>query len=139
MALQRLFAYGTLQVPDILQAVVGQRWQGEPAVLSGYACYRVSNKPYPAIVVDPAGAVAGVLYSGVSTRDLERLDSYEGELYERRELSVRAGGTLLGAAAYVLGERHRSILSTEAWELAAFEREHLAAYLTRIAVTRRAP
>jgi hypothetical protein len=71
--------------------------------------------------------------------ELQHLDHYEGELYERRALSVRVGGSTLSAVGYVLGDGHRSLLSTEPWELAAFERDHLADYLEHISVTRRAP
>lgn len=134
-----LFAYGTLQLPDVLHAVVGQRWPGEPALLVGYGRYRLRGKPYPAIVAEPAGNVAGLLYGGVGTEELALLDSYEGELYERRTVTVRVGGATHSALVYVLGEQHRSLLSSEAWELGAFEREHLAEYLQRIALTRRAP
>ena len=134
-----LFAYGTLQLPDVLHAVVGQRWPGEPALLMGYARYRVRGKPYPAIVAEPAAHVPGLLYGAVAAEELERLDSYEGELYERRTVSVRVGGALHPALVYVLGEQHRSLLSSDTWELGEFEREHLAEYLRRIAVTRRAP
>lgn len=134
-----LFAYGTLQLPDVLQAVVGRRWQGEPALLVGYGRYRVRGKPYPAVIAEPAGNVAGLLYEGVGAEELALLDSYEGELYERRTVNVRVGRDAHPAVVYVLGERHRSLLSSEAWELGEFEREHLAAYLQRIALTRRAP
>jgi gamma-glutamylcyclotransferase (GGCT)/AIG2-like uncharacterized protein YtfP len=134
-----LFAYGTLQLPDVLQAVVGQRWRGEPALLVGYGRYRVRGKPYPAVIAEPAGNVAGLLYEGIGDEELALLDSYEGELYERRTVSVRAGGDACPAVVYVLGEQHRSLLSSEGWELGEFEREHLAGYLQRIALTRRAP
>jgi gamma-glutamylcyclotransferase (GGCT)/AIG2-like uncharacterized protein YtfP len=135
----QLFVYGTLQLPDVLQAVVGARWHGRAALLEGYARYRVDGKPYPAIVSEAAASVSGLLYGDVGALELELLDRYEGELYERRTLSVRAGGSTLSAVGYVLGDRHRSLLSTEQWELAAFERDHLADYLERISVTRRAP
>ena len=134
-----LFAYGTLQLPDILEAVLGLRWQGAPALLPGYARYRVRGKPYPAIVPEPGGNVAGLLYPGVRAAELEHLDRYEGELYERHALSVRVDGATRAAVAYVLGEQHRALLSNESWELGAFEREHLTEYLRTISGTRRAP
>jgi gamma-glutamylcyclotransferase (GGCT)/AIG2-like uncharacterized protein YtfP len=134
-----LFAYGTLQLPEVLHAVVGRRWQGEPALLVGYARYRVRGKTYPAIVAEPAGNVAGLLYGGVDAEELALLDRYEGELYEHRTVNVRVGGGAHPALAYVLGEQHRSLLSGDAWELGEFEREHLAGYLQQIALTRRAP
>jgi gamma-glutamylcyclotransferase (GGCT)/AIG2-like uncharacterized protein YtfP len=134
-----LFAYGTLQLPDVLHAVVGRRWQGEPALLVGYSRYRVRGKPYPAIVAEPAGNVAGLLYGGVAAEELALLDSYEGELYERLTVNVRVGGAANPAVVYVLGEQHRSLLSGDAWDLGEFAREHLTGYLQRIALTRRAP
>ncbi|MEO8178977.1 MAG: gamma-glutamylcyclotransferase family protein [Deltaproteobacteria bacterium] len=134
-----LFVYGTLQLPDILYAVVGARWHGRAAVLEGYARYQVRGKPYPAIVVEPTGSVSGLLYSEVGALELERLDRYEGELYERCTLGVRVGGSRLSAVGYVLGDRHSALLSPEAWDLAAFERNHLAEYLGRISLTQRAP
>jgi gamma-glutamylcyclotransferase (GGCT)/AIG2-like uncharacterized protein YtfP len=135
----QLFVYGTLQLPDVLQAVVGERWHGRAAVLEGYARYRVQGKPYPGIIVEPAGSVSGLLYSDVGALAISRLDQYEGELYERRTLAVRVGGSTLTAVSYVLGDRYRSLLSTEGWELATFERDHLAEYLERISLTQRAP
>ena len=134
-----LFAYGTLQLPDVLHAVVGQRWQGDAALLVGYARYRLRGKPYPAIVAEPTGNVTGLLYAGVGAEELALLDSYEGELYERRTVNVRVGGDAQPALVYVLGARHYSLLCGEAWELGEFERESLAAYLPGIALTRRAP
>jgi gamma-glutamylcyclotransferase (GGCT)/AIG2-like uncharacterized protein YtfP len=134
-----LFTYGTLQLPDVLQAVLGQRWSGEAALLPGYARYRVAGKPYPAIVAEPSACVAGILYSSLGEPELEQLDQYEGELYERLALRVRVGGAERSAFSYVLRDEYRSLLSSEDWDLAAFERQHLASYLERIAGTRRAP
>jgi gamma-glutamylcyclotransferase (GGCT)/AIG2-like uncharacterized protein YtfP len=139
MAALCLFAYGTLQLPDVLEAVLGLRWQGTPALLLDFARYRVRGKPYPAIVPEPGGNVAGLVYSGVGPAELDQLDRYEGELYERRTLSVRSGGATLAAVSYVLAEPQRALLSNESWELGAFEREHLQDYLLRISLTRRAP
>jgi len=139
MTEQYLFAYGTLQLPLILQAVVGGHWPGTPALLQGYARYRVRGKPYPAIVPEPGGNVAGLVYPGVGANEIEQLDRYEGDLYERQTLDVRAGGATLQALTYVLREQHRALLSNESWELGAFEREHLSNYLLEISVTRRAP
>ena len=134
-----LFAYGTLQNAEILAQVVGRSWPSSPAVLKGYARYRVNDKPYPAIVEEPGAQVQGSLYSGVTEPELDRLDDYEGELYERCSLRVWVGTQALDAFTYLLRREYRALLSAELWELADFEREHLAGYLSRISVTRRAP
>ena len=85
-----LFAYGTLQLPDVLQAVVGQRWRGEPALLVGYGRYRLRGKPYPAIIAEPAGNVAGLLYGGLGPGELALLDSYRTSLTGLDQDELRA-------------------------------------------------
>jgi len=134
-----LFTYGTLQNAEILAQVVGRSWPSSPAVLEGYARYRLNDKPYPALVEESGSQVQGSLYSGVTQAELTRLDDYEGELYERRSLRVWVGTRALDAFTYLLRREYRALLSAELWELADFEREHLSSYLSRISVTRRAP
>lgn len=74
-----------------------------PARLAGWglhACAYSSKFPGGVftIVPDPAGAVWGLLWD-VSERDVSRLDAHEGEVYERRLVTVeaRAGAAVRGA------------------------------------------
>jgi gamma-glutamylcyclotransferase (GGCT)/AIG2-like uncharacterized protein YtfP len=136
---QHLYAYGTLQVPAIVAQIVGRELVGRPARLLGYARYRVIDRPYPAIVAEPAGEVDGVVYPGLDAAELERLDTYEGELYERRALTIQVGEVSVWACTYVLRPEHIARLSHEPWDLERFERENLASYLARIARTAQAP
>ncbi|HWO13754.1 MAG TPA: gamma-glutamylcyclotransferase, partial [Polyangiaceae bacterium] len=71
--------------------------------------------------------------------ELQRLDDYEGPIYERRVVSCDVGGEALEACTYVLRAEYVDRLSAEPWDLEQFEREHLASYLARISVTLRAP
>lgn len=135
----RLFAYGTLQVPEVLQAVIGGQRDGTPAQLPGFRRFCVPGKPYPAIVADASSCVPGLLFEGLSAADLQLLDYYEGELYERRELLVTVQSTEVLAQSYVLGAAHHALIAEEAWSLQRFEREQLASYLLRLGHTRRAP
>lgn len=134
-----LYAYGTLQVPDVIALIVGRRLLGQPARLSGYACYRILDRVYPAIVQAADGEVGGLLYAGLDVADLVRLDEYEGAIYERRELSVLVAGERVPACTYVLRPEHLHRLSREPWDLKQFEREHLAGYLAQVTLTSRAP
>lgn len=135
----RLFAYGTLQIPEVLQAVIGGERRGTPALLSGFRRFCVPGKPYPAIVAEPGAAVPGLLYAGLSAAELELLDYYEGELYERRQLTVAVPSGELLAESYVLRQEHAALIAGVAWDLGEFERVHLASYLQRLGHTRRAP
>lgn len=139
MKAKALYVYGTLQVPAIFRQIVGRALTGEPATLEGYARYRVQSRVYPAIVEQAGGRVEGLVYAGLSSTELAHLDLYEGDLYERRvvELTRQGVGTL--AHVYVLRAGQHHLLSSEAWDLEAFTRDHLNDYLNQIRVTSRAP
>ena len=117
----RLFCYGTLQVPQVIQAVTGRTYSGIKAVLRGYAIYRVKNAEYPGIVHSPGSSTEGILYDNVSDADLKVLDLFEGEFYRRQMLEVcgRDHATSL-AWVYVIVEQHLGILSEESWCLTDF-------------------
>jgi len=123
----------------VLALIVGRSLVGVDAVLEGHARFGLTDKVYPAIIAQPGGRVQGLLYSGITPGELERLDEYEGPLYERRELLVICSGAPTRAFTYVLGERHVELLSPEPWDFERFRREHLESYLARIALTSRAP
>jgi gamma-glutamylcyclotransferase (GGCT)/AIG2-like uncharacterized protein YtfP len=135
----RLYAYGTLQLPEIFQHIVGRSLPSCPALLEGYARYAVCDRVYPAIVEQAGGRVPGVVYSGLNAAELAQLDCYEGELYERKSLRLWAEEKQVSAHVYVLAHAYRSQLSPVLWDLETFRREHLASYLERVSVTRRAP
>ncbi len=139
MTIHHLYAYGTLQVGAIFAQIVGRVIEGRPATLAGYARYCISDRVYPAIVEAPGSEVPGVVYLGLTAEEVQRLDVYEGHLYERREVRVwQENGTLL-AETYVLRPEHRHRLSSEAWDRERFERVHLASYLAAVSQTSRAP
>jgi gamma-glutamylcyclotransferase (GGCT)/AIG2-like uncharacterized protein YtfP len=134
-----LYVYGTLQVPAIIQQIVGRALRAEPATLEGYARYRVQGRVYPAIVEHVGGRVEGLVYDGLSSPELEHLDLYEGALYERRVVDVSKKGVFIQANAYVLRASQHHLLSPDSWELETFTRDHLEDYLSQISVTSRAP
>ena len=134
-----LYTYGTLQLPEIMSQIVGRAVLGRAARLSGFARYRIRDRVYPAIVESPGAQLSGVVYDGLGPEELVRLDDYEGPIYERRVVEIEVDGDVLLACTYVLRPEHAARLSTEPWDLERFEREHLASYLARIAVTLRAP
>lgn len=139
MTTRNLYTYGTLQAPSIIELIVGRPLVGVAARLDGYARFRVEGRVYPAIVEAPGGAVPGVLYADLEATELDRLDVYEGPLYERREVSVWVGPAATAAATYVLRPELRHRLSDEPWDYEAFLRDHLDDYLALISQTSRAP
>jgi hypothetical protein len=136
---QHLYTYGTLQAASIIEHIVGRPLSGVPARLEGYARFRVRERAYPAIVEAVGAEVEGVLYAGLDAAELERLDVYEGDLYERRDVSVWVGSMAERAVTYVLRAELRHQLSDEPWDFAGFLRDHLDDYLALISQTSRAP
>lgn len=128
----RLFAYGTLMMPAVLQAVCGSPRPLRPATLFDYARFRVRNHVFPGIVPAPGAATLGVLVDDIDAALWRRLDAFESDLYERRPVTVTtADADAVDAYAYVVPSHNRHILSGEAWSPAEFAARHLAAYLAR--------
>jgi gamma-glutamylcyclotransferase (GGCT)/AIG2-like uncharacterized protein YtfP len=128
--LDSIFAYGTLQLDAVMEAVTGRRFQGVPAVLDGYRRRLVADRTYPAVVPAQGEQTEGTLLRGLDEETLARLDVFEGPLYRRRRLPVRAGGgERVEAWVYVLAPEHRDRLSDARFDLADFTREHARAFV----------
>jgi gamma-glutamylcyclotransferase (GGCT)/AIG2-like uncharacterized protein YtfP len=126
----RVFAYGTLQIADVMEAVTGRVFPSEPAVLDGYERRRVKGRSYPGVTVAPGRCTRGLLYADVDARSMELLDRFEGALYERRRVPVTTNGrTRVEAEVYVVPESRRDRLSAEAWDPDRFAAEQLASFV----------
>ncbi|MCB1228627.1 MAG: gamma-glutamylcyclotransferase [Verrucomicrobiae bacterium] len=128
-----LFAYGTLLVPRIWRAVTRCDCPSEPATLPGYAIFRVLEADFPGIIESrPESSVPGRIFSGLDDEILARLDAYEDDFYERREVTLLdATGNPVQSQAYVVPARFREGLSDEPWTLDWFETEAMDSYLAR--------
>jgi gamma-glutamylcyclotransferase (GGCT)/AIG2-like uncharacterized protein YtfP len=132
-----LFAYGTLEIPAVMEAVSGRRFAQREASVRGFARHRLRGRLYPAAVEAPGERLAGRLYQGVDAATLARLDRFEGAEYERCRVEAElAHGARAPAELYVLAERERGALLPEPWERDLFVARHLAAYLERCAAFR---
>jgi hypothetical protein len=60
-----------------------------PALLQNYRRHRVLHADYPAVVPCESSTVRGTLVSGLTDGDLWRLDIFEGNEYERKQVIVR--------------------------------------------------
>ncbi|KAJ4986508.1 AIG2-like family protein [Stagonosporopsis vannaccii] len=95
------FFYGTLMAPPVLHRVI---WGSQtpptpahasllsirPAILHAHQRRHVKNADYPAVIpAAPASEVRGTLVRGLTDGDMWRLDIFEGDEYERRDVKVR--------------------------------------------------
>jgi gamma-glutamylcyclotransferase (GGCT)/AIG2-like uncharacterized protein YtfP len=125
-----VFAYGTLQFPEVVQAVTGRRFPWEPAVLDGYERRRVRGRDYPGIIVARGRHAAGQLYRDVDARSVTLMDRFEGALYERdRVIVTTADGAPVTADVYVVPPSRGHALSAEPWDGERFAAEHLAVFV----------
>jgi hypothetical protein len=113
----RLFVYGTLMMPAVIESVIGRRPDGAAAVLPGFARYRILGEEFPGLVPCEGAMTDGVMYDGMDRNDLSLTDRFEGAWYERTLVKVSRAGARVNACVYVVRQEYRDILSTEPWDL----------------------
>lgn len=127
--MENLFAYGTLMYDDIMAEVAGCQLAGVPGTLRGYSRRAVVGEVYPAVVPQAGSSVAGVVYRQVPEAAWERLDRFEGEMYERQLVQVDLGdGETLLAGAYVARAEFLAQIDEAEWDVAEFLRNGKARF-----------
>ncbi len=112
-----LFAYGTLQLPEKLQQIIGRTVNAEPAVLKGYRCGLVARANFPGIVASKQGQVEGMVLFNLGFKDFQLLDHYEGELYQRVMVSVLHNETPTQCWAYTIVPWAHSRVTDKPWSI----------------------
>jgi gamma-glutamylcyclotransferase (GGCT)/AIG2-like uncharacterized protein YtfP len=134
---QRLFCYGTLQLPAVMEAVIGRRLRGGRAVLAGYGAFQVRCAEYPGLLRLPGQTAWGVLYDDLSLVELGALDRFEGAQYERRAHAVqRIDGRRVQAWVYMIAAGHYGQLTTVPWYLGRFRRSAYQRFMKRFVENR---
>src|SRR5262245_64477881 len=108
-----LFCYGSLEFAEVMRAVTGRSFAHARARLGGWERRRLRGRSYPGLRPHAGASTAGTLWQGIDPGSAARLDRFEGALYERRTLPVRAAGGLADAEVYVIREEHLGELSAE--------------------------
>jgi gamma-glutamylcyclotransferase (GGCT)/AIG2-like uncharacterized protein YtfP len=125
-----IFTYGTLMIPEVMVAVTTRKFRSIDAILKGYARFKVKDESYPGIIPASDAVTQGILYFDVDELSLERLDEFEGDLYQRTSVRVETKKEeTLSAETYVIKPELRSCLSLQEWTLKEFAQKHLAAFL----------
>ena len=133
-----LFCYGSLQFPEVINAVVGRHFQGRRAALHGYAAFDVRRAEYPGIRPQPGRTTSGQVYSGLTPDELAVLDRFEGRLYERRRLAVRmADGRRRGVWVYAIKPGRIRRLAPTRWDRRTFRQRRYHRFMQRFVHARR--
>ena len=125
-----VFVYGTLLVPAMMETVVGRPLASAPATLHGYRRSQLTGCYYPGIVPAEGQQVAGRVYQGVESEELERLDFFEGPEYKRQSVQlVGEDNQPVAADTYVLVPAEQGRLVGVDWDVEPFCEQHLEEFL----------
>ncbi len=128
-----LFTYGSLMFPEVWAHVTCCECAAEPAVLEDASARELAGECYP-VLVEEAGAVcAGRLYYDVGAEVLATLDSFEGDYYIRRTVTVQVGEDAVLAEVYWANPASGLPILTTRWDAEVFRRDHLAGFLASYA------
>ncbi len=121
-----LFAYGTLQFPEVLRVLLGRVPDCSPMALEGWRAAALARRVYPGLV--PADTtVPGMLLTGLSEEELRVLDEYESGPYDLRRLSLTDGRP---AWSYVWTDA-TAVLASD-WSADEFAAEHLPGFVVQV-------
>jgi len=124
-----LFTYGSLMCEEIMAAVAGAHLRSTPALLPGYRRFLVRDEQYPGVVAATGGTVAGRVYHGITGESWARLDRFEGEMYDRRPVTVRYDSGLEALVdCYLVRPEFAHRLTATEWDYAAFLRKGKAVF-----------
>lgn len=114
--------------PQVWSRVMSGAHSSRRATLAGYSRRQLPGEVYPALVAEPGSSVNGVLYSGLTPAEIERLDRFEGEEYHRIPVrAMQAGGEEVDTFVYLYA--HPEGTSPDLWDPLRFEREGLQHFL----------
>ncbi len=123
--MHRLFVYGTLQHPPLLQHLLGRSPRLEPATVVGWRAVGLHGRVYPGLVPSPEGSAKGHLIE-VDDDELAILDRFEGSQYERITVTV---GDVGHVWAWRLRDEHIHLAHADDWDLDRFVAEDASVFL----------
>ncbi|MGB3211458.1 MAG: gamma-glutamylcyclotransferase family protein [Desulforhopalus sp.] len=119
--MHNLFTYGSLMCNDIMSTVAACQNSTCQATLNDFFRSKIREEEYPGIVPQPGSVVDGVLYLDLCDDAIKRLDVFEGELYQRQEVTViTEEGSTVAAMTYVIKPRYRELLTDQQWSFTEF-------------------
>lgn len=103
-------------VPDIMNQVAGDQFDFVKARLFNYFRSRIDSEEYPAIIPQQGADVLGIVYRDINAKALNRLDLFEGKIYDRSLVEVSlTEEEACQAMAYLLKPEFKHILTNQEW------------------------
>ena len=122
-----LFVYGTLVFAEVVERLLGRLPEVARAAAPGWSTRLLPAKRYPGLVPDSMSAAGGLLFLDLTASERRLLDDYEGEEYQRVDMTVvDEGGRMVEAQTYVIDPTQAT---EERWTTQWFAELHLADFL----------
>ncbi|MFE9576211.1 gamma-glutamylcyclotransferase family protein [Nocardia sp. NPDC006044] len=83
-----LFVYGTLQFPEVLDALIGRVPQRRAATVTGWRVAALPGLLYPGLVPEPDALARGLVLRGLNAAEWAVLDAFEDDQYDLRAISL---------------------------------------------------
>ena len=115
----RLFVYGTLQHPPLLEQLLGRAPAPVPATAPGWRAAALRGRVYPGLVPHVDAAARGALIE-VDDDELAVLDRFEGPQYQRIVVVVSVRDQPVDAHAWRLRDAHVDLALARDWDLDRF-------------------
>ncbi len=128
-----LFVYGSLMFEEVWSRLVRGSYVRRTARLHGFTRRKVREDVYPVIFKScDSDWVDGMAYLDVGEEDIQRLDFFEGDFYDRQNHPVvLEGAEKAVAAVYVLKDDYCYMTDEVGWDPEWFAQEGLALFLGR--------
>ncbi len=128
--MRHLFTYGTLEIPEVMEAVTGRSLASAEARAKGFAKFLLKGRIYPGMTAVQGSICSGRVYFHIDSRTLEILDAFEDDVYIREHIEVEVeGNRSLLAYAYLIRPQDRACLTATPWHPEEFRSRHLVRYL----------
>ena len=113
-----VFTYGSLMFDRVWRRVVGADNPKTDAYLCGFKRTRIKNEIFPALIpATGSDCVHGLVYMDVGDSELDMLDHFEGEYYQRRMISCRTiENKSLPAWVYVFRKLYANRVIDQPWD-----------------------
>ncbi|PXX54572.1 gamma-glutamyl AIG2-like cyclotransferase [Nocardia tenerifensis] len=120
-----LFAYGTLQFPEVLEVLIDRVPSLTPTAAPGWRVAALTDRLYPGLVAAPSSVAHGVVLDDLTASEWAILDTFEDDEYDLRTISV------LDPPRTALTYVWTDVVGQALWHPEVFIENHLPAFLAR--------
>ncbi len=123
-----VFTYGSLMFAPVWTKLVKGNYHATQGELHHYVRKCVQHEDYP-VILEGNDVVKGVVYYDVNDEDMQVLDDFEGEFYERITVDILTHTQTIKAEVYVLKKAYFSIIDDKPWSPENFAVEGIKRFL----------